>query len=122
MVETNSFGSMPWVLAEYGISRTCEGTGPGRRHRSPETWPTATADRWVAGSLGPGTKIASLGQISFTDMRDGYQEAAAGLIAGGADLLIIETVQDLLQAKAAIIGGPAGHGRCRPGSWRSRCR
>ncbi len=60
--------------------------------------------RWVAGSLGPGTKIASLGQISFTDMRDGYQEAAAGLLAGGVDLLVIETVQDLLQAKAAIIG------------------
>ena len=59
---------------------------------------------FVAGSLGPGTKIASLGQISFAEMRDGYQEAAAGLIAGGADLLVIETVQDLLQAKAAIIG------------------
>ena len=59
---------------------------------------------WVAGSLGPGTKIASLGQISFTDIRDGYQEAAAGLIAGGADLFVIETVQDVLQAKAAIIG------------------
>ena len=58
----------------------------------------------MAGSLGPGTKIASLGQISFADMRDGYQEAAAGLLAGGVDLLIIETVQDLLQAKAAIIG------------------
>ncbi len=104
VVETDSFGSLPWVLAEYGIAgRACElaksaasiardvadGYGPGH---------------WVAGSLGPGTKIASLGQISFTDMRDGYQEAAAGLIAGGADLLVIETVQDLLQAKAAIIG------------------
>ena len=58
----------------------------------------------MAGSLGPGTKIASLGQISFTAMRDGYQVAASGLIAGGVDLLVIETVQDLLQAKAAIIG------------------
>ena len=104
VVETDSFGSLPWVLAEYGIAgRTRElaraaasiardvadGYGPGH---------------FVAGSLGPGTKIASLGQIPFTDMRDGYQEAAAGLIAGGVDLLVIETVQDLLQAKAAVIG------------------
>ena len=58
----------------------------------------------MAGSLGPGTKIASLGQISFVDQRDGYQEAAAGLLDGGVDLFVIETVQDLLQAKAAIIG------------------
>jgi 5-methyltetrahydrofolate--homocysteine methyltransferase len=58
----------------------------------------------VAGSLGPGTKIASLGQITFADQRDGYQEAAAGLLEGGVDLFVIETVQDLLQAKAAIIG------------------
>ena len=63
--------------------------------------------RFVAGSLGPGTKIASLGQIGFADMRDGYQEAAAGLIAGGADVLVIETAQDLLQVKAAMIG-PVG--------------
>jgi 5-methyltetrahydrofolate--homocysteine methyltransferase len=104
VVETDSFGSLPWVLAEYGMAgRTRElavaaasiardvadGYGPGH---------------FVAGSLGPGTKIASLGQISFADMRDGYQEAAAGLIAGGVDLLLIETVQDLLQAKAAVIG------------------
>jgi 5-methyltetrahydrofolate--homocysteine methyltransferase len=104
VVETDSFGSLPWVLAEYGIggrSRelalaaasiardVADGYGPGH---------------FVAGSLGPGTKIASLGQISFADMRDGYQEAAAGLIAGGVDLLVIETVQDLLQAKAAVIG------------------
>ena len=111
VVETDSFGSLPWVLAEYGMAgRTRElavaaasiardvadGYGPGH---------------FVAGSLGPGTKIASLGQISFADMRDGYQEAAAGLIAGGVDLLLIETVQDLLQAKAAVIGTTDYHGR-----------
>jgi 5-methyltetrahydrofolate--homocysteine methyltransferase len=60
--------------------------------------------RLVAGSLGPGTKIASLGQIAFADQRDGYEEAAAGLLEGGVDVLVIETIQDLLQAKAAIIG------------------
>jgi 5-methyltetrahydrofolate--homocysteine methyltransferase len=104
VVETNSFGSLPWVLAEYGLAdRTrelaakaariaCEVAGPDR------------GERWVAGSLGPGTKIASLGQIAFTDQRDGYELAATGLLEGGVDLLVVETVQDLLQAKAAIIG------------------
>ncbi|HEX3539423.1 MAG TPA: methionine synthase [Acidimicrobiales bacterium] len=109
VVETDSFGSLPWVLAEYGIAdRTRElatksariarevaggyrGAGGGR-------------DAWVAGSLGPGTKLVSLGQISFADLRDGYQEAAAGLLAGGADLFVVETCQDLLQVKAAVIG------------------
>ncbi|HTV12875.1 MAG TPA: methionine synthase [Acidimicrobiales bacterium] len=104
VVETNSFGCLPWVLAEYGIAErtrelaiasariardVAEGYGPGH---------------WVAGSLGPGTKLPSLGQIPFTEMRDGYAQAAAGLLEGGAHLLTLETVQDLLQAKAAIIG------------------
>jgi 5-methyltetrahydrofolate--homocysteine methyltransferase len=101
-VETDSFGSLPWVLAEYGIpERTRELSRKSARIARD------VADgygRWVAGSLGPGTKIASLGQIAFADQRDGYQEAAIGLLEGGVDLLIIETIQDLLQAKAAIIG------------------
>jgi 5-methyltetrahydrofolate--homocysteine methyltransferase len=114
VVETDSFGSLPWVLGEYGSA------GRARElARAAGTIARSVADsygpgRWVAGSLGPGTKIASLGQISFTEMRDGYAEAAAGLIAGGVDLLVIETVQDLLQAKAAMIGcrqAMAGAGR-----------
>jgi 5-methyltetrahydrofolate--homocysteine methyltransferase len=104
VVETDSFGSLPWVLAEYGM--------PGRARELSLAAAAIARDvadgygpgRFVAGSLGPGTKIASLGQISFSDMRDGYQEAAAGLIEGGADLLLIETAQDLLQVKAAMIG------------------
>ena len=104
VVETNSFGSLPWVLAEYGISERARELAEAAASIARDVADSYGGDRWVAGSLGPGTKIASLGQISFTDMRDGYQEAAAGLIAGGADLLVIETVQDLLQAKAAIIG------------------
>ena len=103
VVETNSFGSIPWVLAEYGISERARELAQAAASIARDVADSYGGDRWVAGSLGPGTKIASLGQISFTDMRDGYQEAAAGLIAGGVDLLIIETVQDLLQAKAAII-------------------
>ena len=104
VVETDSFGSLPWVLAEYGIAgRTRELAEKAARiaRDVADGYPDA---RWVAGSLGPGTKIASLGQISFAEQRDGYEEAAAGLLAGGVDLILIETVQDLLQAKAAIIG------------------
>lgn len=104
VVETDSFGSLPWVLAEYGIAERTRELTKSAASIARDVADSYGPGRWVAGSLGPGTKIASLGQISFADMRDGYQEAAAGLIAGGVDLLIIETVQDLLQAKAAIIG------------------
>ncbi|HLH47522.1 MAG TPA: homocysteine S-methyltransferase family protein, partial [Acidimicrobiales bacterium] len=103
IVETDSFGALPWVLAEYGIAdRTRE---LARRSAAIAREVTSGYQgRLVAGSLGPGTKIASLGQITFAEQRDGYAEAAEGLVEGGADLLVIETVQDLLQAKAAIIG------------------
>src|SRR5204863_7734719 len=65
----------------------------------------ATPDRprWVAGSMGPGTKLPSLGQIRFTALRDAYEVQARGLLEGGVDLLLVETVYDLLQAKAAVI-------------------
>ncbi len=104
VVETDSFGSLPWVLAEYGIAERA-----GELARKAAAVAREVADgypggRWVAGSLGPGTKIASLGQISFAAQRDGYQLAATSLLEGGVDLLLIETVQDLLQAKAALIG------------------
>ncbi|HLI00400.1 MAG TPA: homocysteine S-methyltransferase family protein, partial [Acidimicrobiales bacterium] len=103
VVETDSFGSLPWVLAEYGLAdraRELARRSAQLARDAADEW----GDRLVAGSLGPGTKIASLGQITFAEQRDGYQEAAAGLLEGGADLLVIETIQDLLQAKAAIIG------------------
>ena len=58
----------------------------------------------MAGSIGPGTKFPTLGQIRYADLRDAYQEQAAALIEGGVDLIVIETVFDLLQAKAAING------------------
>ena len=101
VVETDSFGSLPWVLAEYGLE---DRTKELARKAASIARDVAGSGKWVAGSLGPGTKIASLGQISFAEQRDGYQIAAEGLIEGGVDLLVVETVQDLLQAKAAIIG------------------
>ena len=100
VVETDSFGSLPWVLAEYGIAGRAKELARKAASIARDVTP---AGKWVAGSLGPGTKIASLGQISFVDQRDGYQLAAEGLLEGGVDLLVVETVQDLLQAKAAMI-------------------
>jgi 5-methyltetrahydrofolate--homocysteine methyltransferase len=116
VVETDSFGALPWVLAEYGIAERTHELALKSARIAREV-ADGYDGRWVAGSLGPGTKIASLGQIAFADQRDGYQEAALGLLDGGVDLLIIETVQDLLQAKAAIIGcrrAMAGAGRTVP--------
>ncbi len=101
-VETDSFGALPWVLAEYGLAAdTFELARASARIAKSVA---SGYGGWVAGSLGPGTKIVSLGQIGFAEMRDGYAEAARGLLEGGADLLLVETCQDLLQVKAAVIG------------------
>ena len=83
---------------------------------------TPDRPRWVAGSIGPGTKIPSLGHIRFAELRDAYEVQARGLLDGGVDLLLIETQFDLLRAKAAIIGCPPGHGRRRAARSRSRSR
>ncbi len=72
--------------------------------------------RFVAGSMGPGTKLPSLGHVAFVTLRDAYEVMARGLIEGGVDLLLIETCYDLLQAKAAVIGARramAAEGRAR---------
>src|SRR4029434_4188850 len=63
---------------------------------------TPDKPRWVAGSMGPTTKLPSLGHISFLDMKASFAEQTRGLIDGGADLLIVETCQDILQTKAAL--------------------
>src|SRR5260370_9273716 len=63
--------------------------------------------RWVVGSIGPGTKLPSLGAIGLGELRDGYETQIDGLLAGGTDVLLIETVYDLLQGKAAINGARA---------------
>ena len=68
----------------------------------------------MIGSIGPGTKLPSLGQIGFVDLRDSYEVMIDGLLAGGVDVLLIETVQDLLQGKAAIVA--ARRAMARPGA------
>jgi 5-methyltetrahydrofolate--homocysteine methyltransferase len=63
---------------------------------------TKEKPRWVAGSMGPGRKLPTLGHISFIDLKAAYAEQVRGLLDGGVDLLIVETCQDLLQTKAAL--------------------
>jgi 5-methyltetrahydrofolate--homocysteine methyltransferase len=105
-VETNTFGANVANLAEYGIAdRIHEIALAGARiaRESADAWATADRPRWVLGSVGPGTKLPTLGQIGFATLRDGYQEQVRGLLEGGVDAVLIETAQDLLQARAAVI-------------------
>ena len=103
VVETNSFGAFSVVLAEYGIPERAHELAVKSARIAREVASGYGADKWVAGSMGPGTKMATLGWITFADLRDSYEVLASGLLEGGVDLLIIETCQDLLQAKAAVI-------------------
>ncbi len=108
VVETNTFGAFSVPLAEYDLAdRTYEIAAAGAslaREVVDEFIATDGRQRFVAGSIGPGTKFATLGQISFRDLAAAYEEEASALIDGGADLLIIETQFDLLGARAAIEG------------------
>ncbi|HET7302996.1 MAG TPA: methionine synthase [Segeticoccus sp.] len=106
-IETNTFGANLANLGEYGISeriRELAGAGARIAAESARAWSTDDHPRFVIGSMGPGTKLPSLGHITFARLRDAYAEQACGLIEGGADVLLVETSQDLLQTKAAVIG------------------
>ncbi|MGI5215195.1 methionine synthase [Plantactinospora sp. CA-290183] len=106
-VETNTFGVNLSALREYGIERrVTELAEAGARlaRQAADAASTPDRPRYVLGSIGPGTKLPTLGHIPFRELRDAYQRGAAGLVAGGADGLIVETCQDLLQVKAAVIG------------------
>ncbi|MGH9001407.1 MAG: homocysteine S-methyltransferase family protein, partial [Acidimicrobiia bacterium] len=119
-VETDTFGAFPVVLAEYGIAeRTHELNEAAARiaRDVASSYSTPDRPRWAVGSIGPGTKLPSLGQIDFVTLRDAYQVQADGLLAGGVDVLLVETVYDLLQAKAALVAcrrAMAGAGRDVP--------
>jgi len=105
VIETNSFGSSSIVLAEYGLAdRAYELSFKSAQiaKRVAADYSTPAHPRYVAGSLGPTTKLPSLGHITFKDMAASYKEQARGLVEGGADLLCVETCQDILQAKAAL--------------------
>jgi 5-methyltetrahydrofolate--homocysteine methyltransferase len=106
-VETATFGAFPLVLNEYGIADRTFEINRRAAEIAREVASGHAADgrpRFVVGSIGPGTRLPSLGQIRYADLRDGYQAQVDGLLAGGIDVLLVETVYDLLQAKAAING------------------
>jgi len=104
VIETNTFGALAPVLAEYGIADRAFELNRSAAALAREVASSFDRRRFVAGSMGPGTKMTSLGQISFAELRNAYETQARGLLAGGVDLLVVETVYDLLSAKAAIIG------------------
>ncbi|MFD8640505.1 methionine synthase [Streptomyces zaomyceticus] len=107
-VETNTFGANHAALGEYDIpERVHELSEAGARiaREVADEFTAATGrQRWVLGSIGPGTKLPTLGHAPYTLLRDAYQQNAEGLLAGGADALLVETTQDLLQTKSSVIG------------------
>jgi 5-methyltetrahydrofolate--homocysteine methyltransferase len=106
-IETNTFGANWANLAEYGIEdRIYELAYAGAKiaREAADAFSTAEKPRFVLGSLGPGTKLPTLGHTTYEHLRDAYRVASQGLVDGGADALLIETTQDLLQAKAAVNG------------------
>ncbi len=105
VIETNSFNGTPVDFAEYDIGdKAYEMNVLAARlaKRVAADYSTKQKPRWVAGSMGPGRKLPTLGHITFTDLRDAYAEQVRGLLDGAVDLLIVETCQDLLQTKAAL--------------------
>jgi len=108
-VETNTFGCNLPNLADYDIAdriRDLSERGTRlAREVADEMGPSADGSpRYVLGSMGPGTKLPTLGHAPFAALRDAYAEAAMGMLDGGADAILIETCQDLLQVKAAVTG------------------
>jgi 5-methyltetrahydrofolate--homocysteine methyltransferase len=106
-VETNTFGANLGNLGEYGIEhRIAElaRAGAAIAREAADAWSTPDQPRFVLGSIGPGTKLPSLGHAPYAVLRDAYQEQCSGLIDGGVDALLVETAQDLLQAKSAVVG------------------
>jgi len=107
IVETNTFGGSRIVLGEFDLADRVHEINVKAAQLAREVaqqFSTKDRPRFVAGSLGPTTKLPSLGHISFDAMVEAYEEQASALIEGGVDLLLVETAQDLLQAKIATIG------------------
>jgi 5-methyltetrahydrofolate--homocysteine methyltransferase len=107
VVETNTFGGTSIVLGEFDLRdrvREINVKAAQLAREVAQQFSSKDKPRFVAGSIGPTTKLPSLGHITFDAMVESYEEQAAALIDGGVDLLLIETAQDLLQAKIATIG------------------
>ncbi|MGH3586360.1 MAG: homocysteine S-methyltransferase family protein, partial [Pseudonocardia sp.] len=104
-IETNTFGANWSNLSDYGIDdriRELARAGAALARGRADAFATDDHPRWVLGSMGPGTKLPSLGHTTYAHLRATFAEQAAGLLEGGADALLVETSQDLLQTKAAV--------------------
>ncbi len=105
VIETNSFGGSEVVLTEFGIADKTYDVNKKAAELAKDIandYSTHDHPRFVAGSIGPGTKLPTLGHITYRDLKDAYREQVRGLIDGGSDVLLVETCQDLLQTKAAL--------------------
>ncbi len=104
-VETNTFGGMPHVLSEYGLEDRTEEineTAVRAARAAAERYTTSDKPRFVIGSMGPGTKLCTLDQISYSDIKASYERQAKALAKAGVDAFLIETLQDPLHAKAVV--------------------
>lgn len=116
LIQTNTFGSSRLVLGEYDIGErayevsklNAEAARAVANDFSSSSWP-----RFVSGSVGPGTKLPTLGHISYDEMFDSYLPQIQGLLDGGVDLLQIETCQDMLQVKCAVAAAIESMKRCK---------
>jgi len=107
VTETATFGAFATPLAEYGIPERTYELNVAAARIAKEVAADFARDgspRFVAGSIGPGTKMPTLGHIAYADLRDQYEEQARGLLDGGVDLFLVETQYDLLGLKAAVNG------------------
>src|SRR3984957_13561290 len=106
-VETNTFGCNLSNLGDYDIGdriRDLSQRGTAIARRVADEMSTPDRRRYVLGSMGPGTKLPTLGHTEYAVIRDAYAEAALGMLEAGADAILVETCQDLLQLKAAVLG------------------
>ncbi|MGB3239904.1 MAG: homocysteine S-methyltransferase family protein, partial [Geitlerinemataceae cyanobacterium] len=105
VIETDTFGGTPVVLAEYDLADKAYELNKAAAElakRLTAEYSTPDKPRFVAGSIGPGTKLPTLGHIDFDTLRDSFIVQAEGLYDGGVDFLLVETCQDVLQIKAAL--------------------
>ncbi|MCU1288582.1 MAG: methionine synthase (B12-dependent) [Acidobacteria bacterium] len=105
VIETNTFGGNTVVLQEFGIADKAYDVNFRAAEMAKNLandFSTKDKPRFVAGSMGPGTKLPTLGHISFLDLKENYREQVRGLFDGGVDMFIVETCQDILQTKAAL--------------------
>jgi 5-methyltetrahydrofolate--homocysteine methyltransferase len=105
LVETNTFGGAAHILEAHGLgeqAREINRRAATLAREAARDFSTPRRPRFVVGSMGPGSRLPSLGQITFQELLDSYLPQALGLLEGGVDALLVETVQDLLQGKAVL--------------------